>query len=78
MKQYGFKLISILLLITLYSCSSPTNSNPKVSGHSVKKSGVYHKTGLSNPTTNCVECHGDDLRGGTSGVSCYSCHGKKW
>ena len=25
--------------------------------------------------TACAVCHGDDYRGGTSGVSCYSCHG---
>lgn len=25
-------------------------------------------------TGNCKKCHGTDLRGGTSGVSCYSCH----
>ena len=23
---------------------------------------------------NCKKCHGTDLRGGTSGVSCYGCH----
>jgi len=23
---------------------------------------------------NCKKCHGSDLKGGSSGVSCYSCH----
>ena len=78
MKLVGFKIIGLLLILVLYNCSSPTNSNPKVSGHDVKKGGVYHKTGLKDPTTNCVECHGNELKGGSSGTSCYSCHGKKW
>ncbi|MBI5486748.1 MAG: CxxxxCH/CxxCH domain-containing protein [Deltaproteobacteria bacterium] len=26
----------------------------------------------------CKSCHGDDLRGGAAGVSCYSCHGEGW
>lgn len=78
MKLNGFNLIGVLLMIMLFSCSSPTNSNPKVAGHEVKRGGVYHKTGLTNPTANCLECHGNDLRGGTSEVSCYDCHGKKW
>ncbi len=25
-------------------------------------------------TASCTECHGDDLNGGISGVSCYACH----
>ncbi len=37
-----------------------------------------HKAGLKDAETNCTECHGDDLRGGNVGVSCYECHGKKW
>jgi len=78
MKLVGFKLIGLSLILILFNCSSPTNSNPKVSSHDVKKSGVYHKTGLTDPMTNCVECHGNDLRGGSANVSCYSCHGKKW
>ena len=78
MKLVRFRLIGLLFIVVLFKCSSPTNSNPDVSGHDVKKGGVYHKSGLKDPTTNCLECHGDDLRGGSSNVSCYSCHGKKW
>jgi hypothetical protein len=26
---------------------------------------------------NCKKCHGFDLRGGTSGVSCYDCHAEE-
>jgi mono/diheme cytochrome c family protein len=32
----------------------------------------------SNGTSNCVSCHGTDLRGSGSAPSCYTCHGKKW
>jgi mono/diheme cytochrome c family protein len=42
------------------------------------KGGTYHKPGLNDPLTNCVACHGADLRGGTTGVSCFKCHGQKW
>jgi len=37
-----------------------------------------HKSGLSDPTLNCAACHGADLKGGTSQVSCYECHGVEW
>jgi len=46
--------------------------------HTIDNSGVYHKPGLHDPMTNCVSCHGDDLRGGSAPVSCYQCHGQKW
>ncbi|MBE0577060.1 MAG: hypothetical protein IH613_14340 [Desulfuromonadales bacterium] len=32
----------------------------------------------SNGTSDCVSCHGTDLRGSSSAPSCYSCHGQKW
>jgi DnaJ-class molecular chaperone len=43
-------------------------------GHDVNKNGVMHKAGLEDPLSNCTQCHGANLRGG-SGPSCYSCHG---
>ena len=71
-------LISIISIFLLY-CSSPTDSeyNPP-SDHTISKNGAMHKSGLNLPLENCVTCHGSDLRGGDSGVSCYDCHGKKW
>jgi len=36
--------------------------------------GVRHAISKSNPLTDCVACHGSDLDGGSSRVSCYSCH----
>jgi hypothetical protein len=66
-------MASALFLLSLSACSS--SSAP--SSHTVSKDGVMHMPGLTNPTTNCVSCHGSDLKGG-SGPSCFSCHAKKW
>lgn len=46
------------------------------STHTVSIGSHWHKPGFFNPTTNCVQCHGSDLKGGSSGSSCYnsSCH----
>ena len=40
-------------------------------------SGNNHKAYIAannNSTDYCKSCHGDDLTGGKSGVSCFSCH----
>jgi DnaJ-class molecular chaperone len=42
-------------------------------GHTEDRGGVMHKPGATDPKTNCVACHGADLKGG-SGPSCYNCH----
>jgi hypothetical protein len=77
MKTINLILIA-LIAIFLYCCTSPESNTGQHSGHTVNKAGVYHMTGLDDPETNCVQCHGNDLRGGTSGVSCYQCHGQVW
>jgi hypothetical protein len=59
------------------SSGDDPNYNPPAD-HKVEKGGFLHKSGLRDPEANCTECHGDDLRGGDSAVSCYECHGKKW
>lgn len=46
--------------------------------HTISKDGVMHRSGLSEPAQNCTDCHGNDLTGGTSQVSCYECHGQEW
>lgn len=46
--------------------------------HTVNRDGALHKPGSGDPENNCTACHGDDLRGGDTGVSCYECHGKEW
>jgi cytochrome c553 len=75
------KLILLAGLLVLTACSNPTssnnNANPPAS-HTINKGGHLHKSGLNDPLTNCVSCHGSDLKGGTEAPSCYSCHGKKW
>ena len=74
-----FKIFLLLLVtIALLACNHSTESENAPEDHTVSKDGVRHKTGLNNPELNCVSCHGEILDGGTSGVSCYDCHGKKW
>ncbi len=72
--------ILILLFVLISSCQKSTDL-PKYSppsDHTISKNGSIHKIGLDQPLTNCINCHGSDLKGGTSGVSCYDCHSKKW
>ncbi|MBI5375978.1 MAG: choice-of-anchor D domain-containing protein [Candidatus Schekmanbacteria bacterium] len=73
--------------VSCYSChdakwsesgNGDGNNTGGSNGHTVNKDGVYHRPGLNDPMTNCTECHGSDLKGGSVGVSCYSCHGAKW
>lgn len=77
---HNLMIIPLTLVVLLASCNlfSPDAGGDAPEGHTVNKSGSYHKTGLNNPQANCVQCHGTDLRGGTSGVSCFKCHGQKW
>jgi len=76
----SWSFLLIFLLFISVSCESEEGYpqyNPP-SDHTISKDGVMHKSGLSDPAQNCTDCHGDDLRGGTSLVSCYECHGKEW
>jgi len=68
----------LLAAVFLTSCSSPESGRNAPASHTINKGGFFHKPGLDNPEENCVSCHGDDLSGGTAGVSCFSCHGKFW
>ena len=75
------KLFIILLTIVFIFACEKTNDLPDhnpPSDHTISEDGILHKIGLHQPLTDCVYCHGDDLTGGTAGVSCYECHGKKW
>jgi mono/diheme cytochrome c family protein len=71
-------LVTAALVATMAAagCNTPT-TNTAPAGHTVNKNGVYHRPGLTDPLTNCVLCHGSDLKGG-SGPSCFKCHGQKW
>ena len=81
-KAHAAEKVSILflLLILIIACEK-TNDLPKYdppADHTISKDGFLHKSGHDQPLTNCVSCHGSDLKGGTTGVSCYECHGKEW
>ena len=71
-------ILIFLAVAFMSSCTSPESNTNGPADHTINKGGFFHKSGLENPEANCVQCHGDDLRGGTSGVSCFQCHGKKW
>jgi hypothetical protein len=72
--------ILLLMLILIIACEK-TNDMPDYNppaDHTISNDGFMHKSGLDQPLANCVSCHGSDLTGGTTGVSCYECHGKEW
>jgi len=73
--------ISVVLVLILFNCKESiapeTNYNPP-EDHTISKEGKMHKPGLSDPGTNCSNCHGSDLRGSDTAPSCYECHGKEW
>jgi len=47
--------------------------------HTVNLGGHLHAPNYCKPLVNCVACHGQDLRGGSSREpSCYACHGAVW
>lgn len=73
-----YLILVVFIAVFLNNCNSPESNTDQPSGHTVNKGGVYHMAGLDEPEANCVRCHGGDLRGGTSGVSCYQCHGQVW
>ena len=77
--QWPIFILSFLFLLIL-SCENgedyPEYDPP--ADHKISKEGVMHKSGLSDPLVNCVACHGADLEGGNTGVSCYECHGTEW
>ena len=70
-------VLAMLLCMLLFSCGDEGKYNPPAD-HTRSNHGAMHKPGLDQPMTNCVSCHGSDLNGGTTGVSCFECHGKKW
>lgn len=73
-------VLMTLLLSALFVGCEKTNDpkyNPPAD-HTINQSGYMHKSGLNQPLVNCVACHGSDLRGGSTGVSCFECHGTKW
>ena len=81
MRTYiSVKVSVILLVLALFTgCEKSNNSNYNPpADHTISQDGYMHKSGLDQPLVNCVSCHGSDLKGGTTGVSCFECHGPKW
>ena len=79
MKLLVQSTLIIIISTFLMLCSSSTESKyDPPSDHTISKDGAKHKSKLNSPLENCITCHGADLSGGDSGVSCYECHGKKW
>jgi mono/diheme cytochrome c family protein len=74
-----FASVFLLMLAVIAGCEKNPGSgyNPPAD-HTTNMGGYMHKSGLGQPLANCVSCHGSDLKGGTSGVSCFECHGTKW
>lgn len=42
--------------------------------HTEDNGGALHRPGKEDPLSSCVACHGADLAGGGTAVSCYGCH----
>ena len=81
MKIHGIVKVSLLLLMLASIIGCEESNDPKYNppaDHTISKDGYMHKSGLDQPLVNCVSCHGSDLKGGTTGVSCFECHGKQW
>ncbi|KAB0667241.1 CxxxxCH/CxxCH domain-containing protein [Oryzomonas japonica] len=78
-----------LVAVTLFACSKgndkASNIDPRTGKHpagwAVANTGGSHPTAFLSVPSSCYECHGKDLKGGISGVSCFtasrsgmSCH----
>ena len=81
MKVHTSAMMTILFLALMFftACEKPNvkKYNPPAD-HTIREDGYMHMTGLAQPLVNCVACHGSDLKGGTTGVSCFECHNQKW
>ena len=78
-KLTSVKLSIVLVMVVFFMGCEKTNTNYNPpADHTVNQSGYMHKSGLNQPLTNCVSCHGSDLKGGSTGVSYFECHGTKW
>jgi len=72
----GLLLLAGLLLGIGCGTSDPNSTAPfdSDSGHSVDWLPAGHAQAAQADPAACTECHGSDLSGGISGVSCTPCH----
>jgi hypothetical protein len=68
--------LAVLVLASLIGCGDP-NANAPFDIDAQKHTGNWIANHAAASTTNigsCAECHGQDLAGGVSGISCTQCH----
>jgi len=74
--RFGFLLLIGLALLA--GCGSTPNDKAPFSADTGKHAAGWlpaqHSTSATASTASCKECHGEDLTGGISGVSCTTCH----
>jgi hypothetical protein len=78
------KSIQIILILTLFAllwlagCSddkTPITSTSHPESWNTTGSAVFHGTKVLEAGYNsCKSCHGTDLKGGKTGISCFACH----
>jgi len=74
------RVLTPLVLIALFACSkandTASNIDPRTgkhpSGWAVANTGGQHTVSFLAVPSSCYECHGKDLQGGISKVSCFS------
>ena len=79
-RTYISIILAGLLLTALWGCGSSNSGAPAFMAGTHPtgwSAGISHgKASLDlAKREQCTECHGRDLRGGISKVSCYACHG---
>jgi predicted CxxxxCH...CXXCH cytochrome family protein len=75
----GRKIVMLLVIavIAAAGCGTPNDQStfdPDTQRHIADWVRIKHAPAAQTDIAECTECHGDDLLGGTSGVSCDSCH----
>lgn len=79
MQTFGYRLVIMTLLLPLLaSCGKETGEtaifDQTVGRHTLPDWGTSHGKRYVTTQGICQECHGQDLTGGQSGVSCGRCH----
>lgn len=64
-------VLTLLAGAIFSGCENGNGDSP--GSHLAVLGGVSHLDGYTDPLTNCSECHGAALKGG-SGPNCYVCH----